>query len=94
MAKKVIDTALLAALNPEYEEAVARGEPWAIKHAQLCESINNGEPEGFRRKFDGKHHPWCGTSCPDFPEGCITCALPESPEVARQNREDKKRKRF
>ena len=62
--RQVINTGLLKALNPEYAEALARGEPWALKHAERVESINTGEPEGMRRKFDGKKRKWCGTLVP------------------------------
>lgn len=83
-----INTSLLQELNPEYAKALARGEPWALKHAGQCESINRGEPEGARRQFDGKPRKWCGGSCPNK-KGCITCALPENHDVARLNREYK-----
>jgi len=85
MAKRLINTDLLLAMNPEYAQALGKGESWALEHAQLCDSLNKGEPEGFRRKFDGNYHKWCGGSCP-FKEGCMTCALPENEEVTRDNK--------
>ena len=83
--RQVVDVNGLLAANPEYAQALARGEPWALKHAQRCESLNRGEPEGFRRPFDGTKQKWCGGACP-FRKGCVTCALPEDPEMARYNR--------
>jgi len=91
MGRQVVNTAALLALNPEYAEALARGEDWAVKHARRCDSLNAGEPEGFRREFDGKPRKWCGAACPNE-EGCIVCTLPENPEVARDNRRYKRRK--
>lgn len=90
MAKQVINMGLVMALNPEYTEALVKGEQWALDHARLCDSINKGEPEGFRRKFDGNPHKWCGGSCP-FKEGCVSCTLPDDPEMSRLNREDRNR---
>ena len=90
--KKVVDTDALLALNPEYAQALMRGEKWALDHMSLCESLNRGEPEGFRRPFDGTPRKWCGAACP-FDEGCVTCALPENPEMARSNREHKRHMR-
>ena len=86
MSRQVVNTAALLALNPEYAEALARGEPWAVKHAGQVDSFNSGEPEGMRRKFDGKKRKWCGASCP-FKNGCVTCTLEDKPEIARQNRQ-------
>jgi ATP-dependent protease ClpP protease subunit len=89
MAKKpIVDMWLLQALNPEYTKALWRGEKWALDHAKRCESLNAGEPEGFRRPFDGKPRKWCGAACTS-PEGCVMCTLPENPEMARLNREHK-----
>ncbi len=86
---KVVHIEALLALNPEYAEALARGEGWALSHMSLCESLNRGEHEGFRRPFDGKPRKWCGAACTS-PEGCVTCTLPENPEMARSNREERK----
>ncbi len=84
--KQVVNINALLALNPDYVEALSKGEKWALDHAKRCESLNAREPEGFRRPFDGKPHKWCGAACP-FDEGCMMCTLPENPEVARLNRE-------
>lgn len=81
----VIDIKALLELNPDYERALWNGERWALDHMKTCESINAGEPEGFRRPFDGTPRKWCGGACP-FSEGCIMCTLPEDPEMARFNR--------
>lgn len=81
-----IDINALMALNPEYANAIARGEPWALKHAERVRSLNAGEPEGMRREFDGKPKKWCGSSCP-HQEGCVVCTLPEDPKFAREHRE-------
>jgi len=83
--QRVVDIDALLALNPEYVDALWNGEKWALDHRQRCESLNAGEPEGFRRPFDGKPRKWCGAACP-FDEGCIQCTLPENPEMARLNR--------
>lgn len=80
-----IDMGRLMALNPAYAEAIAKGEPWALKHAERVRSLNAGEPEGMRRDFDGKPKKWCGSSCP-HEEGCIVCTLSENPDVAREHR--------
>ena len=85
MPRFKINTAALIALNPEYVEAVAKGDPWALKHAERCRSLNAGEPEGMRRNFDGKPRKWCGAAC-SSPEGCVVCTLPENPEIAREDR--------
>lgn len=83
--KQVVDVDALLVLNPEYAQALWRGEQWALDHMRLCESLNAGEPEGFRRPFDGKPRKWCGGACP-HDEGCVTCTLPDDPEMARLNR--------
>ncbi len=88
MARFQINTAALMALNPEYAKAVARGELWALRHQEQCRSLNAGEPEGMRRKFTGEYKKWCGGSCP-YEKGCITCTLPDRPDVARENRRHK-----
>lgn len=85
MPRLMFNNDALMAANPEYAEALARGEPWALKHAQRMQSLSSGEPEGFRRNFDGTQRKWCGAACP-FEGGCITCTLPENPEQAQRNR--------
>ena len=89
-AKQVVDIQGLLALNEEFAEALMKGEKWAIDHIRLCESLNAGEPEGFRRPFDGNPRKWCGGACP-FDEGCVTCTLPEDPEMVRLNEESRRR---
>jgi hypothetical protein len=81
---QVVNTAALLALNPEYAEALARGDEWAVKHAARCDSLNRGEPEGMRREFDGKPRKWCGASCPNK-KGCIVCTLPENHDMVKFN---------
>ena len=85
MAHRMINTAALLAANPEYAKALASGESWALKHMGRIRSMNTGEPEGYRREFDGEPRKWCGGSCP-FKNGCVTCTLPDKPEVAHENR--------
>lgn len=85
MDAQVVNMAALLAANPDYAKALAKGEPWALKHARRCDSLNAGEPEGFRREFDGKPRKWCGGACIS-PEGCVVCTLPENPEIAREHR--------
>jgi len=85
MARFIVNTAVLMAANPEYAQALARGEPWALKHAERCRSLNAGESEGMRREFTGEYRRWCGGSCP-YEKGCITCTLQDKPETARENR--------
>lgn len=88
MGHQTINVHLLEALNPEYAEALVRGELWAVKHATRVDSINRGEPERMRREFDGKRRKWCGDACQD-PEGkgCVVCTLPENPELAQFSRD-------
>ncbi len=74
MGSQIINTSLLLKLNPEYAEALARGEDWAVKHASNVESINRKDPHETQRKFDGKPRRWCGSSC-GHKEGCIVCTL-------------------
>ncbi len=85
MTRQVVNTEMLLALNPEYAKALARGEHWALKHAERCRSLNAGEPECLRREFDGKRRRWCGAAC-SSKKGCVVCILPENQEVARANR--------
>ena len=75
----------LLAANPEFVRALGAGESWAIRHLRICESLNGGEPEGFRRPFDGIPRRWCGEAC-DSDNGCVMCTLPEDPEIARLHR--------
>ncbi len=85
MATKVNINALLA-LNEDFVKALMKGEAWAINHMRICESLNAGESEGFRRPFDGTSQKWCGEACP-YDKGCMMCTLPENTEVADYNNE-------
>jgi hypothetical protein len=69
-------------LNQEFAEALARGDDWAIKHAECVKGIdgeaNRRHPERALRE-DGRPRNWCG-GC-THKEGCITCDLDE-PDAA------------
>ncbi len=65
-------------MNPEFAEALARGEPWALKYAESSRGLDGKasrrHPERAHRE-DGLPHNWCGV-CPDA-EGCVMCDLDE-----------------
>lgn len=67
----------LMAMNPEFAQALARGEDWALKQA---DSVRGIDGQSFRRHPERAHQEdghtrrnWCG-GCSD-PEGCVTCDL-------------------
>lgn len=67
------------AMNPEFKDAYAKGESWALKQA---ESILGIDGQSSRRHPERAHQEdgltrrnWCG-ACSD-PEGCVTCDLDE-----------------
>ncbi len=68
---------LVMQLNPEFAEALAKGERWAVRHAEAIKGIDGLSSRQFpERDFedDGTKKNWCG-SCP-FAEGCMVCDLP------------------
>ena len=76
---------ILMELNPEFKEAVHRGETWAIQHADTVSALDGGRGQltGRRhperaRKEDGKPHHFCN-GCSDK-EGCVSCDLDDLPE--------------
>lgn len=85
MKQQVVNIHSLLELNPDLATAFVKGEKWALEHMRICESLNAGEPEGFRRPFDGIPRKWCGEACSSS-EGCVTCTLPENPKLAKFNR--------
>ena len=76
MPRQVVNTQRLLDMNPEFAKALAKGEKWALDHMETCRSLNAGESEASRRKFDGKRRKWCGASCPSK-KGCVVCTLEE-----------------
>jgi len=68
---------LLMQLNPEFAEALARGERWAIMRADAVEGLDGrasrAHPERAFRE-DGQRRNWCG-QCPSK-QGCVQCDLP------------------
>jgi hypothetical protein len=67
----------LAAMNPEFAEALARGEKWALKHA---DAVNGLDGKATRRhperafKEDGvTRKNWCGSCASKL--GCMVCDL-------------------
>lgn len=64
-------------MNPGFTDAYAKGESWALKHA---DSLRGLDGESFRRHPERAHQEdgitprnWCGT-CPNK-KGCVTCDL-------------------
>lgn len=85
----------MLALNPEFQEAVNRGEKWALQQQDeilgLDGKASRRHPERNREQ-DGKPRDWCG-SCPHS-EGCIICDLDEDPTFLKEyNRECSRAKR-
>ncbi|HVX90182.1 MAG TPA: hypothetical protein VHC20_00895 [Candidatus Paceibacterota bacterium] len=80
------DVTAVAAANPDFAIALAKGEPWAMKHAERLRSLAAGEPESHRREFTGERKKWCGAACSSR-KGCVTCILEDNPRVARSMRE-------
>lgn len=73
------------AMNPEFAEALARGEAWAVLHAECVRGVDGQASRTFPERTqheDGKPRNWCG-SCPHA-EGCVTCDLPEATGAAHQ----------
>jgi hypothetical protein len=74
----------LREMNPEFAEAEARGERWAVQHADMVRGIDG---EASRRhperapKEDGQPHNFCGV-CP-HPEGCMMCDLDDDPSFRK-----------
>jgi hypothetical protein len=72
-------------LNPEFAEAEARGEKWALQHSDMVRGIDG---KASRRhpdrapKEDGRPHNWCSDCI--HPEGCITCDLDAMPPGLRK----------
>lgn len=71
-------------LNPEFAEALARGESWALKYADAVKGIDG---EASRRhperafEEDGKRRNWCG-SC-SHKKGCVVCDLDSDHTVTK-----------
>jgi hypothetical protein len=68
---------LIMAMNPEFAEALTRGEKWAVRHADALNGLDgNASRRHPERAFeeDGiTRRNWCG-SC-SSKRGCITCDL-------------------
>ena len=66
---------LVMQLNPEFAKAYAKGEQWAIRHAEAVRGIDGLASRRFpERDFQKGPRNWCG-SCP-FRDGCMVCDLP------------------
>ncbi len=67
----------LIAMNPDFREALERGEDWALKHADSVRGIDGQSirrhPERAHQEDGHTRRNWCG-GCSD-PEGCVTCDL-------------------
>ena len=85
MQRQIVNFQGLLDANPEFAEALFKGEAWALAHPQRCRSLNSGESEASRRQFDGKPHKWCGASCA-YKEGCIVYTLEESSQLVQETR--------
>lgn len=65
-------------MNPEFAEALARGEKWALDYADSSRALDG---VSFRRHPERAHHEdgkprnWCG-ACAHV-NGCIVCDLDE-----------------
>lgn len=65
------------ALNQDFADAFARGETWAVTHAECIKGLDGQASRTFPErtiKEDGHPHNWCG-SCP-HQGGCVCCDLP------------------
>ena len=73
------------ALNPDFAEALRKGEKWAMQYA---DSVNGVDGKASRRhperahKEDGKKRNWCG-SCP-YKSGCMICDLDHDHEFYKK----------
>lgn len=66
-------------MNPDFAAALARGEPWAVQHAECVRGIDGQASRQFPERTareDGKPRNWCGSCI--HPEGCVSCDLPEA----------------
>jgi len=65
------------ALNPEFTEALARGEPWAVKYADASNGLDGTatrrHPERAFKEDGITRRNWCGR-CPSK-KGCVMCDL-------------------
>jgi hypothetical protein len=66
-------------MNKEFAEAYAKGEKWAVQHADMVRGVdgqaNRRHPERAPKE-DGRPRNWCG-SCV-HPEGCVCCDLDDN----------------
>jgi hypothetical protein len=73
------------AMNPEFAEAYARGETWAVQHAEMVRGVDGQasrrHPERAPRE-DGRPRNWCGDCI--HPEGCVSCDLDAMPPGMRK----------
>ena len=69
-------------LEPEFAEAYARGERWAVQHAEGIRALDGLSSRKFPergRDEDGTPKNHCG-SCP-HKDGCMVCDLPYDPKM-------------
>ena len=68
---------LIMALNPEFATALARGERWALLHADAINGLDGKatrrHPERAFKEDGATRRNWCGTCA--FKKGCVSCDL-------------------
>jgi hypothetical protein len=76
------------AMEPDFAEALRKGEKWAIQQAEMIRGIdgkaNRRFPERARKEDGHTGRNWCGT-CP-HEGGCIMCDLPGDHAVTKLGR--------
>ena len=76
---------LLIALNPEYAEALRRGDSWAVKHAEVVKGLdgnaNRRHPERTLKEDGETRRNWCG-HC-SAKKGCVMCDLDDNPDLPK-----------
>jgi len=75
----------LMALNTDFEEALGRGEKWALQHADMVNGLDGlasrRHPERAPYE-DGERRNWCGRC--SSKRGCIVCDLDNNPAIPKQ----------
>jgi hypothetical protein len=68
----------LMAMEPEFAEALANLEPWAVQHADILNGMDGlpttrRHPERNLQQNGVTRRNWCGTCASK--QGCVTCDL-------------------